>query len=702
MKSQNIPSVESLLDMFRRMVLIRRFEDYLYQMFLQGLVPGTLHQYQGQEAVAVGVCSALRTDDVIFGTHRPVGHVIAKGSSVRGLAAEMWGKATGCVGGKGGQMHLADVSIGAMPSNAIVGANIPIATGAALGFKLRGLDRVAVSFFGDGASNTGAFHEGVNLAAVKNAPVVFVCENNLYAASTHISMAMRISDIAERANAYGIPGLIVDGMDVLAVYQATTEAVARARQGEGPTLLECKTYRYSGHSRSDAGGYRSKEEFQHWRERDAILRCRKLLVTDYEQNEQELDRIEHECQADVEEAVEFARSSPDPAPEACFEHVYAKISTCSGLFPQQVEASVDSRREGGERMSLGLSRQSRIETSRMMTMAEALRDAMRLAMRRDPSVFLLGEDIGVTGGFGGGFTVTLGLSDEFGHERVMDTPISEIAIIGASVGAAMVGMRPVADMQYGDFVLCGMDQVVNQAAKMHYMSNGQVSVPMVLRLPVGANTRGAQHGQCSDAWFMHTPGLKVVCPSNPYDAKGLLLAAIWDNNPVIFLEHKQLYGAKGRREGGTSTGLIAEVPEYEYEIPLGTVAVKRAGTDITILANMLMVHRALAAADELAQEGISAEVIDVRCLVPLDMDTLAESAKKTTRVLIVEEDNLTGGWGAEIAARLGEVAFYHLNAPIARVAAPDTPLPCSPALERVYVPGIERIVQEAQRLIICE
>lgn len=333
-----------------------------------------------------------------------------------------------------------------------------------------------------------------------------------------------------------------------------------------------------------------------------------------------------------------------------------------------------------------------------MKMVEALRDAIRLAMRRDPSVFLLGEDIGVEGGFGGAFSVTLGLSDEFGHERVMDTPISEIAIIGAQVGAAMTGMRPIADMQYGDFVLCGMDQVINQAAKMHYLSNGKVSVPMVLRLPFGASTRGAQHGQSGEAWFMHTPGLKVVCPSNPYDAKGLMLAAIWDNSPVIFLEHKLLYGAKGRKEK-TSVDLVAEVPEEEYEIPLGTVKVKRAGTDITILANMLMVHRSLAAADELALEGISAEVIDVRCLVPLDMDTLVESAKKTTRVLIVEEDNLTGGWGAEIAARLGEAAFYYLDAPIARVAAPDTPVPCSPVLERVYVPGIERIVQEAQCLV---
>jgi pyruvate/2-oxoglutarate/acetoin dehydrogenase E1 component len=339
-------------------------------------------------------------------------------------------------------------------------------------------------------------------------------------------------------------------------------------------------------------------------------------------------------------------------------------------------------------------------TTGKIGMAEALRAAMRLAMRQDPSIFLLGEDIGISGGFGGGFTVTLGLSEEFGHERVMDTPISEIAIIGAAVGAALVGMRPIAEMQYGDFVFCAMDQVVNQAAKMHYMSNGQVSVPMVLRLPVGATARGAQHGQCTETFFMHTPGLKVVCPSNPYDAKGLFLAAIRDNNPVVFLEHKKLYGAKGGRREKAALDIAAEVPEEEYEVPLGKVAVRREGTDITILANMLMVHYALAAADELNREGISAEVIDVRCLAPLDMDTLATSSKKTSRVLIVEEDNLTCGWGAEVAARLGENAFYYLDKPIVRIAAPDCPLPCSPALEEAYVPNAEQIVREARRLVL--
>lgn len=326
MTSQEMPSTELILDMFRRMTLIRKFEDYLFQMFLQGLVPGTLHQYQGQEAVAVGVCSALRKDDLVFGTHRPAGHAIAKGGSLPALAAEIWGKTTGCCGGKGGQMHLMDYSAGAMLANAIVGANIPIATGAAIGFKLSGSDRVAVSFFGDGATNTGAFHEAINLAAVKNAPVIFVCENNLYAASTHMSNTIRVKDIAKRAESYALPNFTVDGMDVLAVYQSAKDAVIRARKGDGPTFLEYKTYRFCGHSRGDPGGYRSKEEVASWRERDAIINCRKLLISDCNKNEHELESIEKECQSEVEKAVEFALNSPEPSPEDCFRHVFAERS----------------------------------------------------------------------------------------------------------------------------------------------------------------------------------------------------------------------------------------------------------------------------------------------------------------------------------------------------------------------------------------
>ncbi len=317
----NLP--ELLLEAYATMTLIRRYEEHLYNLFLQGLVPGTLHQCQGQEAVAVGVCSALRTDDVIYSTHRPVGHLIAKGASLDAITAEIWGKATGCVGGKGGQMHLADFSVGAMVTNAIVGANIPIATGSAMAFRMLGLDRVAVSFFGDGASNIGAFHEGLNLAAVKRAPAVFVCENNLYAASTHISLSSNITDIADRAASYGMPGVVIDGMDVEAVYAATSKAVARARHGDGPTLIECKTYRYRGHSRGDPGGYRRAEEHDAWVARDPIERTKARLVQRFAMPPERLAEIDRQAQAKVEAAVAFALSSPEPQPSDVTSHVFA-------------------------------------------------------------------------------------------------------------------------------------------------------------------------------------------------------------------------------------------------------------------------------------------------------------------------------------------------------------------------------------------
>ncbi len=315
--------IEVVLEIYRRMVRIRRFEDRLYQMFLQGLVPGTLHQYQGQEAIAASVCMALRLEDVVFSTHRPVGHAIAKGVPLEGIAAELWGKATGCAGGKGGQMHLVDSTVGFPPSSAVVGSNIPMAVGAALGFKLRGLDCVAVSFFGDGASNTGAFHEGLNLAAVKDAPVIFVCENNQYAASTHTSLAMRISDIALRAQAYGFPGLVVDGMDAIAVYNSASQAIAHARSGAGPTLLEYKTFRFMGHSRGDPGGYRSKQEVEEWRKRDPIIRLHNTLIEIYNQTTEALESINREIQVEVEAAIQFAQDSPDPDPATTYQNVFA-------------------------------------------------------------------------------------------------------------------------------------------------------------------------------------------------------------------------------------------------------------------------------------------------------------------------------------------------------------------------------------------
>ena len=338
------------------------------------------------------------------------------------------------------------------------------------------------------------------------------------------------------------------------------------------------------------------------------------------------------------------------------------------------------------------------QQTRRLTIVEALREGLREEMRRDERVILLGEDIGIKGGFGGAFTVTLGLSDEFGSHRVLDTPISEAAIAGIATGAALGGLRPVADVQYADFLYLAMDQLANHAAKFRYMSGGKLTVPMVMRAPVGATTRGAQHGQSLEAFFTHVPGLKVACPSTPYDAKGLLKTAIRMDDPVIFFEHKLLYGSKGSRKESGGIDVLGVVPEEEYLVPFGQAKILREGTDVTIVANLLMVHKSLLAAKSLEAAGIDAEVIDVRTLVPFDWQTLFDSVGKTGRLVIVEEDNLTGGWGAEVAARVADSCIGFLQGPIKRVAAPDTPVPFAPVMENYYIPSVERIVETVKQL----
>lgn len=336
-------------------------------------------------------------------------------------------------------------------------------------------------------------------------------------------------------------------------------------------------------------------------------------------------------------------------------------------------------------------------TDRRLTIAQALREAIAEEMRRDPDVFLIGEDIGVEGGFGGAFGVYLGLVEEFGRDRIIDTPISEKAIAGAAVGAAVMGMRPIADMQYADFLFECADELINQAAKLRYMSGGRVSVPMVMRAPVGATVRGAQHGQSPESFFMHVPGLKVVCVSDAYHAKGLLKSAVRDDNPVLIFEHKLLYGSKGRQSAG-GFDLTAHVPEEEYLFPIGQAVVKRQGTTVTVVATHISLYRSLAAADQLAKVGIECEVIDPLSLSPLDTDTMWISLRKTGRLVIVHEDTLTGGWGAEIAARAADECLYSLEAPIKRIATYDVPLPAAPGLEQAVVPSVDRIVSTISEL----
>jgi pyruvate/2-oxoglutarate/acetoin dehydrogenase E1 component len=334
---------------------------------------------------------------------------------------------------------------------------------------------------------------------------------------------------------------------------------------------------------------------------------------------------------------------------------------------------------------------------RRLTIAEALREAIAEEMRRDDNVFLIGEDIGIDGGFGGAFGVYLGLVEEFGHDRIIDTPISEKVIAGAATGSALMGMRPIADMQYADFLFECMDELVNQAAKMRYMSGGKLHVPLVMRAPVGATNRGAQHGQCPESFFTHVPGLKVVCVSDAYSAKGILKSAVRDNNPVLIFEHKLLYGSKGRQQAG-GLDLTAPVPQEEYLLPLDKAIVKRAGVHVSVVATHLSLYRSLAAAEDLAREGIECEVIDPVSLFPLDTETLWASVRKTGRLIIVHEDTLSGGWGAEVAARAADECLYSLEAPIKRVATYDTPLPFAPIMEAAVTPSIERIVSVARSI----
>jgi acetoin:2,6-dichlorophenolindophenol oxidoreductase subunit beta len=333
-----------------------------------------------------------------------------------------------------------------------------------------------------------------------------------------------------------------------------------------------------------------------------------------------------------------------------------------------------------------------------MSIAQAIRQAIREEMLRDSRVYCIGEDIGVKGGFGGAFTVTLGLSDEFGHERILDTPISEIGLAGVAIGSACAGLRPIADVQYGDFLFCMMDQLADQAAKMRYMSGGKITVPMVMRAPVGSTSRGAQHAQSLEAFFTHIPGLKVLAPATAYDAKGLLKSAVRDDNPVLIFEHKLLYGSKGPRSERGALSPIGEVPDDDYLVPIGKGIIRREGKDVTIVGKLLTLYRALEAAELLAKDGIQAEVIDPRTLVPLDKDLILESVRKTGRLVIVEEDNITGGWAGDLAAIVAEEAFYYLDAPIKRVSAPDAPAPFAPVLEKLYVPSVERVIQAVKAL----
>ncbi len=642
-------TTERLSELYRALLMPRVIEEKALLLLRQGRLSKWFSGV-GQEAIAVGVTAALEPSDWILPMHRNLGVFTTRGLDLGRLFRQLFGKDGGFTKGRDRTFHfgLLDKRVVGMISH--LGAMLPVADGLALAAQLAGTSAVAATFTGDGATSEGDFHEAVNLAAVWKLPVLFVIENNQYGLSTPVAEQYACKDLADRGIGYGIPGVVVDGNDLLAVIAAVSDAAARARRGDGPTLLEFKTFRMRGHEEASGTAYVPKELFEEWGRKDPVARFENLLLLRGVLTPAERDAIRAERKALIDRLVDEALVAPDP--DSTAERELADVHAPSLLrerppSTEALAAAVEAR------------------------YVDAIGDGLREAMRANPRVVLMGQDIAE---YGGVFKVTEGFVAEFGKARVRNTPIIESGAVGAALGLALDGFVPMLEMQFGDFITCGFNQIVNNLAKTHYRWGARV--PVVVRTPVGGGTgAGPFHSQNVEAWFTHVAGLKVIAPATPFDAKGLLLAAFEDGNPVVYLEHKLLYrSAKGR------------VPAGYYTLPLGRAHVVRAGRDATIVTYGVGVYWALEAAGRLAAEGREIEVVDLRTLLPWDVETVVASVRKTGRALVLHEAPATGGFGAEVAATLGRAAFESLDAPVARLGGLDMPIPFSKALEEVYSP----------------
>ena len=648
---------DDLLEMHRRMLVIRGFEQRVAALYRDGEVPGFVHLSVGQEASAVGACWPLTPADVITSTHRGHGHCLAKGLDPLGMFAELMARDQSTNRGRGGSMHIADVSAGIFGANGIVAAGLPISVGAATAAQLRTDGTIAVAFFGDGAVAQGAFHEAVNLAAVWRLPVVFFCENNGYAEFSAAS-AQHGAPLEQRARGYGVDYVAVDGNDVVATATAMEGVVAAVRAGGGPAIVEAATYRWHGHYEGDPQRYRTPEELERWTERDPlVVHADRLLAAGVPDDATR--SIEASVGEELDAAVAAARRLAGPSPATLFDFVIRPRAS----VPEPPSPDGDAP---------------------VFRTMDAIRAALEAELEADERVFVAGIDVGAGGNV---FGLTRGLRDRFG-DRVRDTPISETAVIGVGVGAAMAGMRPVVELMYLDFLGVCLDQLLNQAAKMPFMTGGAAQMALTVRTQFGAGrSSGSQHSQSLEALLAHIPGLTVVMPSTPADTYGLLRAAIQDPNPVIFIENRLLYGMKGPQ------------PPADHVVPIGVSRVARAGSDVTVVSVSRMVHEAVAAAECVAGDGVSVEVIDLRTVAPLDMGTILDSVAKTGRLLIAHEAVVPFGIGAEIAAAVARESFWDLDAPIQRVGAAATPPPYAPDLERAWLPDRDDIAAAVRHLV---
>lgn len=716
------------LNLLDDMLTIREFEEMIVKLRSGAYDPlpnynyrGPTHLSIGQEAASTGACHALQWSDYITSTHRGHGDSIAKGcvalrlmpeemlkkrlpSSFNGKSreelveaaiedhvfrtiAELFGKESGYCKGRGGGMHIADFTMNHLGANAIVGGGVPIATGAAIASRYLQNGRVVCCFAGDGAYANGVVLESLNWAAMGQftneitkesfgLPIIFAVHNNHYGMTGRAEKEVTgIQTIARRAAGFADNNMhaeVVNGMDVIAVRDAISRAAEGCRKGHGPYFIELNTYRFYGHSLTDPRNeYRTKDEEAAWKEIDPVVVFSKQMKECGLLDDDSLAALRKKVSDRNARAAKLAAAASDPQAADVIKYMYTATS-CTTV-PQEyrqtkiVKGKPQFKRVNGE-----------------LSYKDAIKEALFEEMMRDSRVFIYGEDVA---DYGGAFKVTKELLEAFGRKRIFNAPISEAAICGTAVGAAMIGLRPVVELMYMDFALMASDQISNQAAKWHYMSGANVEIPMVIRASVGGGKGyGGQHSQTLEGMFAHIPGLYIIYPATPYDAKGLLKAAIRDNNPIMFVESQLLYPLKG------------QVPENDYLIPIGVADVKRTGTDVTIVAWGPAVHDALKAADLLQTEKISAEVIDVRTLVPLDMETILQSVRKTGRCAVASQSVNIGSFTGEIASNIIEQAFDYLDAPVVRIGAKNGIAPQSHILEAAFLPNAGDIAAAVRSL----
>jgi 2-oxoisovalerate dehydrogenase E1 component len=616
----------------------------------------------GQEAIAVGVTQALHSKDWVMPLHRNLGVFTSRDMPLHRLFQQWQGHKEGYSKGRERSFHFGSSEHRICGMISHLGPQLALADGAALAHQLKEEPLVAVAFTGDGGTSEGDFHEALNVAAVWGLPVIFIIENNGYGLSTPVSEQYRCKQLADKALGYGMDSVVIDGNNVLAVHDTIRGVREYCLREKKPYLIECMTFRMRGHEEASGTKYVPKELMEEWGRKDPIKNYEQFLVTEGVLTEMEIATIRHEYKAYIDNELQLAEQVQPMLPDTSEEvqDVYAIRQSAPVLLPEPDP------------------RDTEVKEKRMI---DAIQEALVQSMERDPKLVLMGQDIAE---YGGAFKVTEGLMARFGKHRVRNTPLCESAIVGVTLGLALEGIPSVMEMQFADFVTVGFNQIVNNLAKIHYRW-GQPA-PVVIRMPTGAGVgAGPFHSQSNEAWFTHVAGLKVVYPSGAYDAKGLLNAAIQDPNPVMYFEHKVLYRSQSE-----------PVPDEYYEIEIGKAKTMSEGEDITVITYGAGVHWAMDY--QRSHPEVSMHIVDLRSLLPLDYEAIKEAVARTGKVLMLHEDNLTGGIGGEIAAWIAEHCFELLDAPVLRCASLDTPVPFNVVLEKNYL-AESRLETSIQQLI---